>query len=368
MKIALLSGAASIHTIRWANGLAKAGLEVHLISQHPPLEVLDSKVKTYIVPYRGIIGYFTMVPKVKSLLKKIQPDLVNAHYASGYATTARLVGYHPWILSVWGSDIYYFPHRSPFHKMLVRANLLSADRVASTSYAMADQVKVLAPKLDNISITPFGVDIDYYDSVTTPLVKKDNSTNLTIGTVKSLSEPYGIDILIQAFSLLLEKLKKNHPELIPKIQYRIVGSGVQENELKNLAQSLGLSHTIKFVGRVENNEVPYELDKLDIYVALSRSESFGVAVIEASAAGRPVIVSNVGGLPEVVINGETGLIVPKEDPVKAAEAIYRLVLNRELRISLGEAGKKHVFSKYGWDKSVEIMINLYKDTISDYKK
>lgn len=367
MKVALLSGASSIHTIRWANGLAKAGIDVYLISQHPLLEPVDSKVNTYILPYRGVAGYFTMVPKVKRILKKIRPDIVNAHYASGYATTASLVNYHPWILSVWGSDIYYFPQRSPLHKMLVRTNLLSADRVASTSYAMADQTKVLTPELQNISITPFGVDINYYDSLTTPLSKKDDSISLTIGTVKSLSKTYGIDILIQSFSLLLKKLKKSHPELIPKIQFRIVGSGAQENELKNLTRSLGLDHIVKFVGRVENNDVPYELDKLDIYVALSRSESFGVAIIEASAAGRPVIVSDVGGLPEVVINGETGLIVPKEDPVKAAEAMYKLVLDRELRIKLGETGKKHVYSKYDWDKCVEIMVNLYKDTISDYK-
>ena len=90
MKIALLSGASSIHTIRWANGLAEAGHEVHVISQQAQLEPMDSRVQVHCFPFRGILGYFTMVPAVKKLLAKIKPDSVNAHSASGSGTPARL--------------------------------------------------------------------------------------------------------------------------------------------------------------------------------------------------------------------------------------------------------------------------------------
>lgn len=369
MRIVLLSGASSIHTLRWANGLSDAGQEVHVISQHPLLESLNKNVTVHLLPYRGILGYFTMVPAVKKLLVQINPDIVNAHYASGYATTACLVDYKPWLLSVWGSDVYDFPNKSFLHKWLVRKNLLSANAVASTSICMAAETRSLTPELKNIAITPFGVDTPYYQSLTSPLSARDNSTSIVIGTVKSLASKYGIDTLLQAFSLLLKEFKQLDSDLEKKLKLRLVGTGPQEAELKELAQKLDISERVIFVGRVESLDVPNELDKLDIYVALSRldSESFGVAIIEASAAGRPVVVSDAGGLPEVVLDGKTGIIVPRENPQVAANAIKELVLDRELRIKMGNSGREHVVKNYSWDTCVNMMINLYKKTISEYK-
>lgn len=370
MKIALLSGASTIHTIRWANGLAEAGIEVHLISQHPLLEPLNPKVKAYVFSFKGVFGYFTMVPKVKKLLKKIKPDLVNAHYASGYATTARLVGYHPWVLSVWGSDVYDFPYKSPLHKKLVQDNLIYADKLASTSVCMAEQTQLLLPKIDlDIAITPFGVDTDYYDSLTTPLSQKTNNNSIVIGTVKTLAPKYGVDTLINAFALILQSLSDTHSHIAKKLTLRIVGGGPQEEELKELTKQLGIDNQVNFVGRVDSKDVPNELDKFDIYVALSRldSESFGVAIIEAGAAGRPVVVSDAGGLPEVVINGKTGLVVPRENPQAAADAITQLILDRQLRITMGDNGQQHVATNYDWGKCIDIMIALYRETVKDKK-
>ena len=367
MKVALLSGASSIHTIRWANGLAEAGLEVHLISQQPQLEPMDARVQVHILPFRGVLGYFTMVPAVKKILKSIKPDIVNAHYASGYGTTARLVNYHPWVLSVWGSDVYDFPYTSPLHKWLVRKNLLAADKVASTSICMAEQTLSIAPKLSHIAITPFGVDTVYYDSLTTSLANRDANLPITIGTVKTLAPLYGIDILIKAFEILLKNLSQTHPEIEKSLRLRLVGGGPQELELKALTLQLGISKRIDFVGRVDSSQVPVELEKLDIYVALSRQESFGVAIIEAGAAGRPVVVSNAGGLPEVVLEGQTGIVVPKENPQAAADAISKLVLDRDLRIQMGEAGKQHVVDTYDWSACINTMTNLYEKIINQYK-
>lgn len=365
MKVVLLSAASSVHTIRWANGLSHEGLDVHVISQHPQIEPMDHKVTLHLLPYRGTLGYFTIVPEVKKLLNRINPDIVNAHYASGYATTASLVGYHPWILSVWGSDIYDFPHTSLLHKFLVCRNLLSADKVASTSICMAKETQLLEPKLKNIAITPFGVDTHYYNSLTTSLAERNKSKEIIIGTVKTLDEKYGIDTLIKAFAIIIDDLLLYYPDVVSKIILRIVGDGPQYNALKALTTHLGISEKVKFVGRVNSTDVPLELNKLDIYVALSRSESFGVAIIEAGAAGRPVVVSDAGGLPEVVKNGQTGIVVPKENPQAAADAIKKLILDKNLRIQMGSAGKQHVANNYDWKVCVNKMISLYKDVITN---
>jgi len=371
VKVVLLAGASSIHTIRWANGLNAAGIEVHVISQHPPLEPMHQDVTLHLVPFRGVLGYFTMVPSVKKLLAKIKPDLVNAHYASGYATTAKLVAYHPWLLSVWGSDVYDFPNFSPLHKFWVNTNLHSADKIASTSLCMAKQTHNLTKGLGKIDITPFGVDVDYYKQKSTPLeIDKPKDQPFIIGTVKLMAHKYGIDTLIESFSVLRDRLMSSHPEVAKNLYLRLVGDGPQEKELASLARNLNVSDYVQFVGRVNHLDVPGELSKFDIYVALSRldSESFGVAIVEASAANRPVVVSNVGGLPEVVVDGVTGMVVPKEDPQAAAKALESLVLDPVLRKNMADAGRKHVEENYNWESCVENMLHVYRNTISSYMK
>lgn len=359
MKIALISGASSIHTIRWANGFAEAGHEVFVISQHKACDPFLPQVKVYTFPYRGVLGYFLIVPRVRKLLLELNPDVVNAHYASGYATTARLAAVRPYVLSVWGSDVYDFPYKSPLHKWLVRKNLMAADVVASTSHCMAEQTRSIEPRLADILITPFGVDMQVYaDAEALPA----SNDKLVIGTVKTMASKYGIDTLIEAFALLVDKLASTQPDLVERIQLRLVGGGPQMGDYQQLAAKLDIADKVEFVGRVPHQEVPKELAKLDIYVALSRldSESFGVAIIEAGAARRPVVVSDAGGLPEVTLDDQTGLVVPRENPQAAADAMERLVLCPALRVQMGEAGRKHVASIYSWDVCVQVMVSALK--------
>lgn len=368
MKIVMLSGANSIHTVRWANGLYSSGHEVHVISQHPVVESFMQGVKVHLLPYRGAIGYFMMVPTVRRLLHHLQPDIVNAHYASGYGTTARLAGRRPWLLSVWGSDVYDFPNKSSLHHWLVRKNILAADGVASTSYCMARQTRLVAPEVSDIAITPFGVDmVAYSDAVP---VAQAQSERWVIGTVKTMASKYGIDTLIKAFSLLLGKLKHENPTIAAKLLLRLIGGGSQKAQLQQLAQQLGITQQVEFVGLLPHARVPEALAQMDIYVALSRldSESFGVAIIEAGAAARPVVVSDAGGLPEVTIQGVTGLVVPRENPQAAADAIEKLLVDANLRQSMGAAARQHVAENYSWPACIATMLGVYERVIAQYKK
>ncbi len=365
MKIAMLSGANSIHTLRWANGLNTAGHEVHVISQHRARETFAPGVKLHHFPCGGILGYFIMAAGVRRLLNNLHPDIVNAHYASGYATTARLVSYRPWLLSVWGSDVYDFPTKSPLHRALVRGNLRAADAVASTSHCMAKVTHALAPTLGQIAITPFGVDMEAYaDAVPMPRAQPGR---WVVGTVKTMADKYGIDTLIQAFALLLASLQASDPEMARQLHLRLVGDGPQMPALKQLAAQLGVADRIQFVGHVNHAQVPHELAQLDVYVALSRQESFGVAVIEAGAAARPVVVSDAGGLPEVVLDGVTGLVVPRENPQAAADAIECLLCDADLRQRMGAAARRHVAQHYSWDACVETMLKVYERLVARHR-
>lgn len=364
MRVVLLSSASSIHTIQWVTHLAEAGLDIHIISQHPAAIGIPQHIPVHILPFKGFLGYFLNIFALKKLLKEIKPDILNAHYASGYGTTARLVNFHPYILSVWGSDVYDFPYKSFLHNFIIKKNLMSATSIASTSHCMATQTKKVLPSITQVSITPFGVDTEKF------LPRESRNKYITIGTVKTLAEKYGVDLLIHAFSLLRLNLQRANNEIYKLLKLRIVGGGPQESELKKLVEKLNLEPVTEFVGHIDHARVPSELAKLDIYVALSRldSESFGVAIVEAQAVEIPVVVSSVGGLPEVVKNNITGLVVAKENVLEASIALEKLVLSEELRLKMGKAGRAHVMKEYDWTICTEKMIHIYSNLIKKSEK
>jgi glycosyltransferase involved in cell wall biosynthesis len=341
MRILLLAGLSSIHTIRWANVLVKQGHDVHLVSQQEAIDTLDSQVTLYKKSNLGSLGYFIMVPFVRRLIKELKPDVINAHYASGYGTTARLSG-APYMLSVWGSDVYKFPYRSKLHLRTVRKNLVSATLIASTSRAMAQQIKRVAPAVSEVLLTPFGVDTAIFIPA-----HKAPSQSIVIGTVKGLTPIYGIDILIRAFTAA----KLRRPNILLKL--KIVGVGPLKSELERLVKELDIVKETEFVGRVPHCEVPQQLRSFDIYAAFSRSESFGVAVLEASACGIPVVVSNVGGLPEVVLSNKTGFLVPTEDVKAATNALLELIDSEAQRKEMGINAVAFVNEHYSWSVCVD---------------
>jgi glycosyltransferase involved in cell wall biosynthesis len=356
MRLAMLAARNSIHTVRWANALSERGYTVHLISQHQGGDPLHATVRFYQLPAKGFSGYFLNAPKVKRLLAGIEPDLVHAHYASGYGTLGRLSGFHPFVLSVWGTDVYDFPYKSFLHRRLMAGNLQAADWVCSTSQVMARQTRKLWPGLKNMTVTPFGIDVNQFQPSAVSRQPSAISHNITIGTVKTLRAKYGIDLLIRAFA----KVRQQLPDLADRLRLLIVGGGPQQAELEALATQLNLSDYTTFSGPVRHAEVPGYLRQLNIYIAASRDESFGVAVVEASACGLPVIVSNVGGLPEVVEDGVTGLVVENENSSALAEAMICLVKSPALRRQMGAAGRRRVLEHYRWEDNVTTMEAVYQ--------
>lgn len=356
MKIALLSNANNVHTIRWANGLASRGLEVHLISAHKTTHYLDGRIKLHILPITAPFGYIFSAPALKKILKKIHPDIINAHYATGYGLLARLSGFKPLLLSVWGSDVYDFPEKSVLHREFLKKNIKAATAIASTSHCMARKTAE-THEHDHVFITPFGVDESAF-SKKINTVKKNNGA-VVVGTVKTLTSTYGVDTLIESFAKLINVLNGE-----VSVHLEITGGGPDKEHLEQLAKRLGVYDKVIFHGLVAHEKVPDQLNKLDIYVALSRMESFGVAILEAAACEKPVIVSDAPGSAEVTLNEKMGFVVPKDDPVAACEAILKLVRDVELRKKMGVAARDHVLKNYTWEMSIDIMIETYRKTIS----
>ena len=353
MKLLMLAAASSVHVVRWANAFADRGIEVHLVTQHVPDPAIDPHVHIYRIPHFGGLGYLLNWRRVRSLVRQISPDLLNVHYASGYGSLAGAVKGLPIVLNVWGSDVLLFPEKSTVHRSWLIGNLRKAVLIVSSSRVMAQKVKELVNGDIPVHVVPFGVDTELF----TPVDRTAEDDTLVLGTVKALAPVYGIDVFLRALALVM-----NDP-VNRKVRALIAGGGLQDKELRALASELRIADKVEFLGAVPHASVPRILHRLDIFCALSRSESFGVSVIEASACGLPVIVSDAGGLPEVVEHGVTGLVVPKEDPFAAAKAMQELISSASLRKRMGGAGRQRVNDLYAWDRAVEKMLTLFRSVV-----
>ncbi len=322
---------------------------------HSPTGSFHTNVKQYELKVPPPLGYYLNVLEARRLINRINPQVMNTHYASGYGTLSRLIDFHPVLLSVWGADVYDFPNQSHFKEKILRKNLMAADMIASTSHIMKLQTKKYIIPKHPIAVTPFGVDIDLFKPE-----HKQRSGVITIGAVKKLHPKYGLNFLIQAFAALVKK----HLSDI-KFELVLAGKGPQEKELKRLTVKLKIDEYCRFTGHVPHLQVPGLLNTFNVFCAPSvlDSESFGVAVIEASACELPVVVTNVGGLPEVTLDRQTGLIVPPRDPNALTSALEDLVKDPELRKRMGKAGRDFVRSKYCWNDNADVMEQLYFDLL-----
>lgn len=362
MRILFLSAANSIHTVRWVNALAKRGHEVHLVyneGHDPECDKIDGRIELHSLKYSGAKGYYLNAVALKKLTRNVRPDVINVHYASGYGTLARRSKIGPYLLSIWGSDVYDFPYHGKINKYILRKNVENAKILASTSECMANQLrKVLEKPTLEIGITPFGVDLERFKMEGVPM--KEDGTIL-IGNIKTLEPVYRIEDLINATRVLKNNLEnKQLSDISNKIRVHIYGDGRLRGELEQLICKLSLEDTVYLKGRIPNEDVPDILNKFDVFCATSEKESFGVSVVEAMAMEIPVVVSDAEGFKEVVEDTKNGFVVPCGNIKVIAEKLERLVLDVRLREQFGKEGRKRVEKLYEWEKNVDTMEKLYK--------
>ena len=265
----------------------------------------------------------------------------------------KLAKRQPLVVSIWGSETYDFPQRSSIHKAFFKWVIKYPDVVCSTSEDMAKVCQSFVNR--PIEIVPFGIDTARFKMDK----DREESGMLTIGTVKSLEAVYGIDRLLRAYAAY--RNKSEQPS-----QLIIYGSGSQEIELKQMAIELNIDEHTYFKGFVTENNLIDAYASLDIYCALSLRESFGVAVLEAQAMGLPVIVSDAGGLKEVVEDGITGFIVENGNADKAASQMDALS-NAITRKEMGDKARQFVVDNFDFQKNLKDQVKIYDELIAKKK-
>lgn len=358
MNICFLAPANNYHTKKWCKWFSSRGHKIYVISliedeiENATVISINTNAKADSSDFRKL-GYLLSIRKVKSLIADIKPDIISVHYATSYGTIAALAGLSNYVLSVWGADIYDFPNKSFVHKAMLKFSLSKAKHIMSTSRAMAIETqKYVTTEID---ITPFGVDMKLFS----PNVRDRKDRLFVIGTIKTLSPKYGIDYLLNAVAIIRE----NYPNI--PIQLRIAGKGSHEEEYKHLANELQINESVEWLGYLDQSAVAKEWANMDVAVIPSTldSESFGVSAVEAQACGVPVIISDIPGLMEATLPGQSSLVVKRKDAKQLADSILELYWNEDFRILLGKKGREYVediFSLETCFKKIEDLFEKYK--------
>jgi len=173
-----------------------------------------------------------------------------------------------------------------------------------------------------------------------------------ITCVANLRPPKGHEYLIRA----LHELKNEGPDFLALL----VGDGPLRGELEKLVQELELSEQVRLLGSRDREEIPEILAITDIFVLPSLWEGLPTAIIEAMAAGCPVVATNVAGIPEVVVDGKTGFLVPPRDPQALADKIKLLLQDQALRERMGQAGIERVKQHFTIERMVRKYEGLYR--------
>jgi glycosyltransferase involved in cell wall biosynthesis len=244
------------------------------------------------------------------------------------------------------------PDKTAGQIRLQRQAYRCATKVVANSRAAAEMLRRegLAPA--SIAVIPNGVD-------TTGFPDRDVSARRSrplrsIATVANLRREKSHETLLAAAAIL-------RPEF-PDVRYQIVGSGPRRAELEALARAKDLQEQVTFLGH--RDDVAALLAAADLFVLPSRSEAFPNSVVEAMAAGLPVVACAVGGLLELIDDGRTGLLVPPDDPVALAGALRRLLADRPAADRIGAAARAEVAERYSFDGMVASFEALYLSALA----
>ena len=333
---------AESHVLALGRGFAARGWDVHLAywggtGELAP-EFRAAGVTVHRLPFRGKLNPLSLGPFLR-LMRAVRPDVVHTHLplAEFYGNLAAALCRVPTIVSTKHSD------HAIFTRPLVRVGhvMMSAPNasVIAVSEHMARFVRScgLWPGT-HLAAIPNGLDVAAFDGASTPeevavlrasLVDDDG---LLIGAAGRLEPEKGFDVLIEAMARVVAS--ESRAQLV------IAGGGSRRNELEAQIIRLGLTDHVRLLG--PRPDLFALMHAFDLFALSSRSEPFGLVLLEAMAARKAIVATDAGGAPEVVVNGETGALVPSGDSAAMAAALLSLLADRDRAHTYGQAGRTRV--------------------------
>jgi len=284
------------------------------------------------------------------LFRRVHPDVVNIHYFSYPAVfalvAARILGY-PVVLSFHGSDLSSVPYPSNYEFSLRLACRL-VDCFTVCSHNLGGYLKViLTPGQQDRVVTAYNGtdDQDGHEPALPPL------PNQYVLVASRFVDKKGVDVVIRSIATLRAQGVT--------VSLVIAGDGPQRTQLERLTAALDISSQITFLGSVEYGLTRALMRRSLFVVVPSYWEAFGMVSLEAMTEAKAVVATRTGGIPEIVIDGETGILVETGDPDALARGIGRLLEDPELAGSMGRRGRARALRNFTWDETVERYLSAY---------
>ena len=283
-------------------------------------------------------------------LHSFQPSPVLASLISSRIFGSRaVVTFHSFAPPTW--------HHNFAMRNLMRISLKNYDAVPCISEYVRERVaNFMGSSRTRICTIYNGVDTDYFNPQIDPKNLKENlgidgkKVILFVGRLVSLK---GVQYLLEAMPSVLKEARED-------VVLVICGTGVKMKYLKEMTGKLDLSSNVIFAGFVPHQQLPNYYAISDICVVPSTFESLGSVILEAMSMKKPVIGSNVGGIPEIIKHDNNGLLVPPKDPSALSAAILRLFMDNGLRRRISSNGRLVVEEKFSWDKIAGQVSELYQ--------
>jgi glycosyltransferase involved in cell wall biosynthesis len=246
-----------------------------------------------------------------------------------------------------------------FMQRLLRWAFIKVDRLIAVSRASTRFSRSLGFPERRITIVPNGVDLSYFNVEIDTVAMREE---LGIGdeplvvTASRLIKRKSPDLLVSAFARVLK--------VVPDAKLVIAGSGREEDNLSRQIKDLNIINSVFMVGELSKEKVAQLMAAADVFVLPSKMESFGLSLLEASAAGVPVVCSNAGGVPEVFQDGFNALLYPPGDDNAMAEAIICLIQDKELAKSIS-ANAVETASRFTWEMAAERTTRVYEEVLQE---
>ncbi|NEP00820.1 MAG: glycosyltransferase family 4 protein [Symploca sp. SIO2E9] len=284
-----------------------------------------------------------------------RPDLLHVHWPFPHGLmampAAKLLGI-PMVLSCHGGEL-LLAKKFGFVANFLRWFLPMAKGITANSSFTQGLIHKLYK--GSVEIIPYGLTIE-----AKPAKPRQQGEIPKLLFVGRLDERKGVRYLLEALPLIFAQ---------QPVRLRIVGKGILEEELKAQCQKLGLESVIDFLGFVTKEELAQEYASCDVFVLPSivdskgDTEGLGIVMIEALAHAKPVVATAVGGIPDVIIPDQTGLLVPEKKPHALAKAVLELLANPERAAELGRYGLCDIQSRFSWERIIFLWQQVFATAV-----
>jgi glycosyltransferase involved in cell wall biosynthesis len=295
-----------------------------------------------------------VLPKIVNIFKSYRPHIVHFYQGSMIGRVAAKIAGIPIIIRN-EMDLNYNRHGLRRKLSVLAKNSLNplADKLIACSSAVKDFW--WKSNNDKCAVIHIPFDLSKFPSVEFNSKRKffKNGKYPVIGTVSRINHEKGHKYLIQAMPKIIEAF--------PSVRLKIVGTGPLLKDMKGLAESMALSSSIEFTGFVQ--DLFQELSRMDVFILPSLTEGFPVSILEAMAAELPIAASAVGGIPEMVEHGNTGLLFAPKNPDSISDAIVGMLSDNRRLWEMGKNGKQKVMAEFSPEVYVRKLDDLYQDLL-----